>query len=318
VRNKPNSRQAGWNGGDEGCCTNKPNSTLPAGRARATGVLYKQTQFPAGRPGAGGSSLASTAFRVQLYKQTQFPPGPGRSRPAGRGAKSKCAKQTQFPGGPGVPRPEGWGRRRVVQTKGASLILRNPSGVKIRDFEPVSRMCHADVRKSSPKMDCVSQPNALLVWKTASFACERLRKIKVAPFVCTKPGTTRPPSPVPSGPAGNWVCFASLVPPGRVVPQMSHPAQVWLCFAQLPRKGGEGGTPWPRCRVPEIGFVCTAYFQPTTGYRLPATSFWLCFARHPLSSPWFTVLKKGAQRSLVRLSQHLVTPAAAGSHASAI
>jgi hypothetical protein len=34
-------------------------------------------------------------------------------------------------------------------------------------------------------MDYVSQPNALLVWKTASFAYERLRKIKVAPFVCT-------------------------------------------------------------------------------------------------------------------------------------
>jgi hypothetical protein len=39
--------------GEEACCTNKPNSALPAGRARATAVLYKQTQFPAGRPKAG-------------------------------------------------------------------------------------------------------------------------------------------------------------------------------------------------------------------------------------------------------------------------
>jgi len=51
----------------------------------------------------------------------------------------------------------------------------------------------------------------------------------------------------------NWVCFACLAPGDR-----------------------------PSCGPGEIGFVCTAFLQPTTAYRLPATAIWLCFARMAL------------------------------------
>ncbi len=114
--------------------------------------------------------------------------------------------------------------------------------------------------------------------------------------------------PRPAGSAGNWLCFArSAKPPnwvclyngpwapgseGRrrrwptqigfvshhrsplvspVLPACAHfriCGDNWLCFARLAPAAAR-----PDRR--EIGFVCTAVFQPTTDYRLPATAFWL-------------------------------------------
>ena len=92
------------------------------------------------------------------------------------------------------------------------------------------------------------------------------------------PARPSSPGPRPARRSRELGSFRMFRPPG------AQPCPGWAKLGSFcmiaPRPTSLGPHPAPHCRG--IGFVCTAVSQPTTGYRLPDTAFWLCFAQLPL------------------------------------
>jgi hypothetical protein len=65
-------------------------SSIPSFQSSGAGrgAIVQNEPNSAGRPGPR---------RAKCAKRTQFPAGPGGTRPGGRGTRVKCAKRTQFP-----------------------------------------------------------------------------------------------------------------------------------------------------------------------------------------------------------------------------